>query len=84
MKQQIGVIGLGVMGKNLALNMESKGYSVSVYDYWTDRIDELAEKEAQGKKILGAYSVEEFVLSLEPPPQNLVDGEIWRHDGFGH
>jgi 6-phosphogluconate dehydrogenase len=32
-KQQIGVIGLGVMGLNLALNMESKGFSVSVYDY---------------------------------------------------
>ena len=72
MKQQIGVIGLGVMGKNLALNMESKGYSVSVYDYWTDRIDELAEKEAQGKKILGAYSVEEFVLSLETPRKILL------------
>ena len=38
--QQIGVIGLGVMGLNLALNMESKGFPVAVYDYWTDRTDE--------------------------------------------
>ena len=72
MKQQIGVIGLGVMGTNLALNMESNGYSVSVYDYWTDRTDELSNKEAQGKNIHGTYSVEDFVSSLETPRKILL------------
>ncbi|MDN7245188.1 NADP-dependent phosphogluconate dehydrogenase [Planococcus shenhongbingii] len=72
MAQQIGVIGLGVMGTNLALNMESNGYSVAVYDYWTDRIDELSVKEAKGKNIQGAYSIEEFVSSLEAPRKILL------------
>ncbi|MDN3450040.1 NADP-dependent phosphogluconate dehydrogenase [Planococcus sp. APC 3906] len=72
MKQQIGVIGLGVMGTNLALNMENKGFSVAVYDYWTERVDELSAKEAQGKNIQGAYSIEEFVASLETPRKILM------------
>ncbi|WKA58290.1 NADP-dependent phosphogluconate dehydrogenase [Planococcus shenhongbingii] len=72
MTQQIGVIGLGVMGTNLALNMESNGYSVAIYDYWTDRIDELSAKEAKGKNIQGAYSIEEFVSSLETPRKILM------------
>ena len=71
-KQQIGVIGLGVMGLNLALNMESKGFSVSVYDYWTDRTEEFSTKEAKGKNIQGAYSLEEFVASLELPRKILL------------
>ena len=65
-KQQIGVIGLAVMGKNLALNIESRGYSVSVYNRSRPSIDELVE-EAKGKKIVGTYSLEEFVNSLETP-----------------
>lgn len=72
MKQQIGVIGLGVMGKNLALNMESKGFSVSVYDYWTDRTDELANKEAAEKNVFGTYTIEEFIQSLEVPRKILL------------
>lgn len=47
-KQQIGVIGLAVMGKNLALNIESKGYSVSVYNRSREKTDALLE-EAKGK-----------------------------------
>lgn len=72
MTQQIGVIGLGVMGTNLALNMESKGFSVAVYDYWTERVDGLSVNEAQGKNIKGAYSIEEFVASLETPRKILL------------
>ncbi|TXK89894.1 NADP-dependent phosphogluconate dehydrogenase, partial [Parageobacillus sp. SY1] len=59
-KQQIGVIGLAVMGKNLALNIESKGYSVAVYNRSREKTDEFL-KEAQGKNIVGTYSIEEFV-----------------------
>lgn len=71
-KQQMGVIGLGVMGMNLALNIESKGYSVSVYDYWTDRTDEFSNKEAVEKNIQGTYSIENFVASLEVPRKILL------------
>lgn len=70
-KQNMGVIGLGVMGANLALNMEDSGYSVAIHDYWTDRVDELV-KENEGKNIEGAYSVEEFINSLESPRKILM------------
>ncbi|CAM3797666.1 NADP-dependent phosphogluconate dehydrogenase [Mesobacillus zeae] len=65
-KQQIGVIGLAVMGKNLAWNMESKGYSVSVYNRSREKTDEML-RESEGKNIFGTFSVEEFVNSLEVP-----------------
>ncbi|TWT27480.1 NADP-dependent phosphogluconate dehydrogenase [Planomicrobium sp. CPCC 101110] len=71
-KQQMGVIGLGVMGKNLALNIESRGYSVSVYDYWTDRTEEFANNEVQEKNIVGTGSLEQFVASLEIPRKILM------------
>ncbi|WP_199617756.1 NADP-dependent phosphogluconate dehydrogenase [Paenibacillus alkalitolerans] len=70
-KQQIGVVGLAVMGKNLALNMESKGFSVSVYNRSPEKTKELME-EAQGKNMAGAYSVEEFVESLERPRKIMI------------
>ncbi|MDQ0339318.1 6-phosphogluconate dehydrogenase [Caldalkalibacillus uzonensis] len=65
-KQQVGVIGLAVMGKNLALNMESKGYSVSVYNRSPEKTTAFLE-EAKGKNVVGTYSIEEFVASLEKP-----------------
>lgn len=70
-KQQIGVIGLAVMGKNLALNIESKGYSVSVYNRSREAIDELVA-EAKDKNIVGTYSLEEFVNSLETPRKIII------------
>ncbi|WP_025783996.1 NADP-dependent phosphogluconate dehydrogenase [Sporosarcina sp. D27] len=70
--QQIGVIGLGVMGLNLALNMESKGFPVAVYDYWTDRTDEFIANEAQGKNIIGASTLDEFVRSIATPRKILM------------
>jgi 6-phosphogluconate dehydrogenase len=70
-KQQIGVVGLAVMGKNLALNIESRGYSVSVYNRSADKTEEML-KEAQGKNVVGTYSVEEFVNSLETPRKILL------------
>lgn len=70
--QQIGVIGLGVMGLNLALNMESKGFPVAVYDYWTDRTDAFITTEAKGKNIVGASTLEEFVASIATPRKILM------------
>jgi len=71
-KQQIGVIGLAVMGKNLALNIESRGYSVSVFNRTVSRTEEFLENEAAGKNFLGATSIEEFVNSLEVPRKILL------------
>ncbi|MDF2533218.1 MAG: hypothetical protein K0Q65_2799 [Clostridia bacterium] len=70
-KQQIGVIGLAVMGKNLALNIESRGFSVSVYNRSKEKTEELVQ-EAQGKNLVGTYSLEEFVNSLETPRRILI------------
>jgi len=66
-KQNIGLIGLGVMGQNLILNMEDKGYSVAVYNRTSARTEDFAKGAAKGKNILPAYSLEEFVNSLESP-----------------
>jgi 6-phosphogluconate dehydrogenase len=70
-KQQIGVIGLAVMGKNLALNIESRDYSVSVFNRSPQKT-EAFEKEAEGKNVVGTYSIEEFVQSLETPRKILL------------
>ncbi|NQX65936.1 NADP-dependent phosphogluconate dehydrogenase [Paenibacillus alba] len=70
-KQQIGVVGLAVMGKNLALNIESKGFSVALYNRSPEKTNELVA-EAQGKNLIGTYSVEEFVQSLETPRKILI------------
>jgi 6-phosphogluconate dehydrogenase len=70
-KQQIGVIGLAVMGKNLAMNIESRGYSVSVYNRSREKTDEMLA-ETEGKKIVGTFSIEEFVQSLEKPRKILL------------
>jgi 6-phosphogluconate dehydrogenase len=70
-KQQIGVIGLAVMGKNLALNIESKGFAVSVYNRSKEKTEELVG-EAQGKNLVGTYSLEEFVNSLETPRKIII------------
>ncbi|MCY9658270.1 MULTISPECIES: NADP-dependent phosphogluconate dehydrogenase [Paenibacillus] len=70
-KQQIGVVGLAVMGKNLALNIESRGFTVSVFNRSAEKTKELLE-EAAGKQLVGTYSVEEFVQSLEVPRKILI------------
>ncbi|AAU24083.1 NADP-dependent phosphogluconate dehydrogenase [Bacillus licheniformis] len=70
-KQQIGVVGLAVMGKNLALNIESRGFSVSVYNRSSEKTEEFL-KEAEGKNVVGTYSIEEFVESLEKPRKILL------------
>lgn len=65
-KQQFGVIGLAVMGKNLAMNIESRGYSVSVYNRSREKTDEML-KEVEGRNFVGTYTIAEFVESLEKP-----------------
>lgn len=65
-KQQFGVIGLAVMGKNLAMNIESKGYSVALYNRTRQKTDEMLE-EVKGRNFVAAYTIEEFVQQLEKP-----------------
>ncbi|MBS4196047.1 NADP-dependent phosphogluconate dehydrogenase [Lederbergia citri] len=71
-KQQIGVIGLAVMGKNLALNIESRGYSVAVFNRSSEKTEEFMKNEAKGKNFVGALTIEEFVNSLEKPRKILL------------
>src|SRR5476651_2437217 len=70
-KQQIGVVGMAVMGRNLALNIESRGYSVSIFNRSGDKTDEVIA-ENPGKNLVPHYTVEEFVDSLEKPRRILL------------
>ena len=63
----IGLIGLAVMGENLVLNMESKGFTVSVFNRSTQKVDDFLSGRASGKNIIGTHSIEELVASLERP-----------------
>lgn len=70
--QQIGVVGLGVMGKNLALNMENKGYSVAAYDAWEDVVENFIHQEASTKNIEATNRIDEFIQLLEKPRRILL------------
>lgn len=63
----IGLIGLAVMGENLVLNMESRGYTVAVYNRTTSKVDEFVNGRGKGKKFVGAHSPQEFVANLKRP-----------------
>ena len=67
-KADIGMIGLAVMGQSLVLNMESKGFTVACYDLNPEQsVKGFVEGRGAGKNLVGAYSLEEFVQSLEKP-----------------
>ena len=63
---QIGMIGLAVMGENLALNIARNGFPIAVYNRDTTKVDKFL-KRAEGKQVIGAYSLEDFVNALEKP-----------------
>ena len=63
----IGLIGLAVMGENLVLNMESKGFTVAVYNRTVEKVDKFMSGRGAGKNFIGAHSIEELVASLEKP-----------------
>ncbi|GMA69016.1 6-phosphogluconate dehydrogenase, decarboxylating [Leuconostoc litchii] len=72
MKQaDFGVVGLAVMGRNLALNIESRGYTVAVYNRSSARTDDLVKKHAD-KKFVPNYTTEEFVQSVKKPRRILL------------
>ncbi|HPE96180.1 MAG TPA: decarboxylating NADP(+)-dependent phosphogluconate dehydrogenase, partial [Bacillota bacterium] len=67
MKSDIGLIGLAVMGENLVMNMESKGFRVSVYNRTASRVDGFIAGRAKGLNIVGTHSLGELVASLKKP-----------------
>ena len=66
-KADIGLIGLAVMGENLAMNMESKGFTVAVYNRTTSKVDNFVEGRGAGKNFIGAHSLPELIENLEKP-----------------
>lgn len=72
-KSDIGLIGLAVMGQNLALNIESKGYYISVYNRTTEKTKEFMSGPAAGKeKMRAAYTLEEFIRTLKSPRKVII------------
>ncbi|WP_026576078.1 NADP-dependent phosphogluconate dehydrogenase [Bacillus sp. UNC438CL73TsuS30] len=69
--QQVGVVGVGVMGRSLALNFESKGFAVSIYDLSTEKVYEILQNN-QGKNLFGTTDIKEFIQSLEIPRKILL------------
>jgi len=68
----IGLIGLAVMGENLVLNMESKGFQVTVFNRTIQKVDDFLAGRAKGKNITGAHSIEELVKSLKLPRMIMI------------
>ena len=66
-KSDIGVIGIAVMGENLILNMESKGFHVTAYNRTLDKVERFVNGRAKGKNIYGATSIEDLIRSLKRP-----------------
>ena len=66
-KADIGLIGLAVMGENLVLNMESKGFTVAVYNRTIDKVDKFVGGRGAGKNFIGCHSIEDLCSNLERP-----------------
>jgi len=71
-KADIAVVGLAVMGENLILNMESKGFTVACFNRTVAKVDNFINGRAKGKNIIGARSVEELVTNLKTPRKVMV------------
>ncbi|NEO42619.1 MAG: decarboxylating NADP(+)-dependent phosphogluconate dehydrogenase [Moorea sp. SIOASIH] len=71
-QRTFGVIGLAVMGENLALNVESRGFPIAVYNRTAAKTEKFMAERAQGKDVKAAYSLEDFVQALERPRKILV------------
>ena len=74
-KADFGLIGLAVMGENLALNIESRGYTVAVFNRTTAKVDDLIAGRAKGKKFIGCHSLEELVQGGQNAAQDHDDGQ---------
>jgi 6-phosphogluconate dehydrogenase len=66
-KADIGLVGLAVMGENLVLNMESRGFTVAVFNRTVEKVDRFIQGRGQGKNIIGVHTIEELVANLKTP-----------------
>jgi len=66
-KADIGLVGLAVMGENLILNMESKGFTVAVYNRTVEKVDKFINGRGSNKNIIGTHTIQEFVDTLRHP-----------------
>ncbi len=66
-KADIGLVGLAVMGENLILNMESKGFTVACYNRTVSKVDDFVNGRGKGKNFVGCHSIQELVSSLKTP-----------------
>jgi len=71
-KADIGLIGLAVMGENLVLNLESRGFTVAVYNRTLAKVDDFVAGRGRGKKIVGAHSVADFAAALSKPRKAMI------------
>src|SRR6516165_5776223 len=72
MAHKIGIVGLGVMGSNLALNMERNGFPVAGYDVAAAKTKAFVDGPAKGKNVIGVDSPTALMAPLEKPPRNLI------------
>ncbi|GAM16860.1 hypothetical protein SAMD00019534_000350 [Acytostelium subglobosum LB1] len=82
MSADIGLIGLAVMGENLVLNMESRGFTCAVYNRTTSKVDEFMSGRGKGKKFVGCHSMEDLVKNLKTPRRVMLmvkAGEVVDH-----
>src|SRR5690349_19679451 len=71
-KRHVGVVGLAVMGENLALNIERNGFAPAVFNRTRERTDEFLATRGKDKDVLGTFTIEELVASLERPRRILL------------
>ena len=71
----IGLIGLAVMGENLILNMESKGFTVACFNRTVSKVDDFMNGRAKGKNIIGCHSIEAARRLAEKAAQDHADGQ---------
>ena len=79
-KADIGLIGLAVMGENLVMNMESRGFTVAVYNRSTEKVDRFVGGRAAGKHIVGCHSPAELVEALRERRKSALVFYQFRHD----
>ena len=69
---EMGVIGLGVMGENLALNIEDHGYRVALWTHTEGKVQGFIERSGAGRQLVGTRTLEEFVAALVLPRRVLL------------
>ena len=66
-KADFGLVGLAVMGENLVLNIESRGFTVAVFNRTIEKVDKFIQGRGAGKKFIGTHSIQELVAELKRP-----------------